>query len=410
MKVSFLTYGCTMNQGDTEVLKGLVTENHPIVGLEESQAVIINSCAVVGTTERKILKKVRTLKGEGKRVLVGGCLSAYSPEKLFQAGADKLITPKGLDEIKSHLGDEEVERRPKLEYPRLRQRESSIAIVPIAEGCLGSCSYCATRKARGSLESFSPSSVVREVKEALGQGHKEIQLTAQDTGCYGFDGGEKLPRLLKRITSLEGGFRVRVGMMNPGFALKILPELVEAYSSPKVYKFLHLPIQSGDDRVLKHMNRGYCVEDFLDIVETFRERYPHLTLSTDVIVGYPGEDEGSFDQTYNLMEELKPEILNITRYSPREKTPAGELPGHHEYVKKERSRKLTSLMEEVGKERNRDFEGRKVRVLVTRKGKGDTLLARSDNYRQVVVREGEIGEFRKVEIKEARSHYLLAER
>lgn len=411
MKVSFLTYGCTMNQGDTEVLKALVAREHTLTKLEESEAVVLNTCAVVGFTERKILKKLRKLKAEGKKVLVAGCLSAYSPKKVLKAGADGVLTPSELAKVNRELGGagEEGASKEKLEYPRLRAGESSIAIVPIAEGCLGRCSYCATRFARGRLKSFSPEAVVKNVKLALAQGYKEIQLTAQDTGCYGFDRGERLPRLLRRLTTLPGNFRLRVGMMNPSFAIRILDGLIGAYRDEKVYKFLHLPVQSGDNRVLEDMRRGYSVEDFKHIAYKFREAYPEMTLATDIIVGYPTESDASFERSLELIEEVKPEVLNITRYSPREGTPAAKLRGHHDYIKKQRSRKLTRLMGKIGSEKNSRLVGRRLKLLITKQGKHGTLLGRSNFYQQVVLEEGRIGEFKEVTVKAARSTYLIGQ-
>lgn len=412
MKVSFITYGCTMNQGDTEILKGIVAKEHQICQEDSADVVVVNSCAVIGFTERKILKKIRELKAKGKKVVVAGCLSAYSPEKVKEAGADEILTPKEIhlinQKINGSLNGSFLKLKDvKIALPKLRHENSAIAIVAIAEGCLGSCSYCATRIARGKLRSFPVDTVVEEVKKAISQGYREIQLTAQDTGVYGFDMGTNLAELLNRITSIPGEFRVRVGMMNPTYAIKILDDLIEAYSSDKIYKFLHLPVQSGSNAVLRHMNRGYTVEEFLYIVRRFRGAFPELTLSTDVIVGYPTETQEDFELTYRLIEELKPDILNITRFSPREGTPAAKLRDIHEFIKKERSRRLTQLMKKIGYEKHRRYVGKKLRVLITKPGKQGTLLARTDNYKQVVLQSGKIGEFTQTIIKKATSTYLV---
>ncbi len=410
MKVSFITYGCTMNQGDTEILKGIVAKEHQICPEDSADVVVVNSCAVIGFTERKILKKIRELKAKGKKVVVAGCLSAYSPEKVKKAGADEILTPKEIHLINQKINGSSLKLEGvKIALPKLRHENSAIAIVAISEGCLGSCSYCATRIARGRLRSFPVDTVVEEVKKAISQGYREIQLTAQDTGVYGFDMGTNLAELLRKIASIPGEFRVRVGMMNPTYAIKILDDLIEAYSSDKIYKFLHLPVQSGSNAVLRHMNRGYTVEEFLEIVRSFRRAFPELTLSTDVIVGYPTETQEDFELTYRLIEELKPDILNITRFSPREGTPAARLRDIHEFIKKERSRRLTQLMKKIGYEKHRRYVGRKLRVLITKPGKNGTLLARTDNYKQVVLQSGKIGEFTEARIKDATSTYLIGE-
>jgi MiaB-like tRNA modifying enzyme len=401
-----------MNQSDTEILKALVAKRHEVVdSLEESDAVVVNSCAVVGFTERKVLKEIKRLKQAGKRVILTGCLPGANPASAQASGADVVLPLKHIAAINSALdGHLAIEAAPvvKSELPKLRHRDSAIAIVAISEGCLGACSYCATRFARGKLRSFPVNSIVKEVESALEQGYREIQLTSQDTAVYGRDIETTLPELLGEIIDLPYEFRVRVGMMNPTYAREIFDELLDAYSNEKIYKFLHLPVQSGDDEVLRHMRRGYRVADFMELVADFRRRFPESTLSTDVIVGYPTESDESFDKTYRLIEEIKPEILNITRFSPRPGTEAAKLRDIHDWIKKERSRRLTKLMRSIGMERNSRYAGKKLRVLVTKHGKGNTLLARSDAYRQVVLKEGEIGEFRDVKIRKVRPTYLIA--
>ena len=412
VKVYFSTYGCTMNQGDTEILRALVARRHEVVGSpEESDAVVVNSCAVVGFTERKVLKEIGRLKQAGKRVVLTGCLPGANPSSAYASGADIVLPLERIADINSAIeGRPAQEAAPliKPELPKLRHHNSAIAIVAISEGCLGACSYCATRFARGRLRSFPVKSIVREVERALEQGYREIQLTSQDTAVYGRDISTSLPELLGELVDLPYEFRIRVGMMNPTYAREIFDGLLDACSSEKVYKFLHLPVQSGCNAVLRHMHRGYRVADFVELVADFRHRFPESTLSTDVIVGYPTESEEAFEKTYRLIEEIKPEILNITRFSPRPGTEAAKLKDMHDWVKKERSRRLTKLMRDIGLERNSRYSRRRLRVLVTKHGKGNTLLARSDAYRQVVLEEGKIGEFREVKIRDVRPTYLIA--
>ncbi|MBO8180605.1 MAG: tRNA (N(6)-L-threonylcarbamoyladenosine(37)-C(2))-methylthiotransferase, partial [Archaeoglobus sp.] len=294
-----------------------------------------------------------------------------------------------------------------LSSQKCRLRNNAIAIVSISEGCLGSCSFCATRFARGRLKSFSMEKIVDEVKSAVKSGFREIQLTSQDTGAYGLDRGKAmLPELLRKISEIEGDFRVRVGMMNPQYAVKILDDLIEAYSSEKIYKFLHIPVQSGDNRVLEDMRRNHTVEDYIEVVEAFRKSFDDVLISTDIIVGFPTETEEAFWGSYELIKETRPDIVNITRFSPRKGTPAARLKDMPGWIKKERSRKLTELMRKVGLENNRRFMGKEVRVLITKEGKNGKNLARMDSYRAVVT-EGEIGEFVKVKIKDCRFNYLL---
>ncbi len=415
VRVYFSTYGCTMNQGDTEVLRALVARRHQVVDSpEKCDAVVVNSCAVVETTERKVLKEVRHHKRCGRRVVLAGCLAAANPGAAAAAGADAVLPPARLAQVEEVLeGKPAAASAPAVrpELPKLRHGDSAIAIVAISEGCLGRCTYCITKRARGRLRSFHPESIRREVEQALEQGYREIQLTSQDTAVYGRDIGTSLPELLGTLTDIEGEFRIRVGMMNPAYAGEVFDELLDAYDSRKVYRFLHMPVQSGSNEVLEHMRRGYRVEDFVELVEEFRRRFPESTLSTDVIVGYPTEGEREFELTRRLIEELKPEILNITRFSPRPGTEAARLRPLRGGVVKERSRRLTSLMRRIALERNRRYLGRSMEVLVTKHGKNGTLLARNSAYRQVVLRgeSAELGDFLRVRVSRVSHTCLFAQ-
>ncbi|MCS7118812.1 MAG: tRNA (N(6)-L-threonylcarbamoyladenosine(37)-C(2))-methylthiotransferase, partial [Archaeoglobaceae archaeon] len=291
--------------------------------------------------------------------------------------------------------------------PKLRSDENSIAIVSIAEGCVGRCSFCATKFARGKLRSFSISKILEEVEKAVKLGFKEIQLTSQDTGCYGLDKGDfLLSELLKGISRIEGDFRVRVGMMNPQHAKEQIERLLEAFESEKIYKFLHIPVQSGDNRVLEDMRRDHTVEDFLEVVDAFRSKF-EITLATDIIVGYPTETEESFWKTHELIEEVKPDMVNITRFSKRKGTPAEKLKEIPGWIVKERSRKLTDLCVRIGLENNRKFIGKSLKVLITSYGK-KWMLARTNSYRAVIT-TGKLGEFKSVKIGTCRHNYLLDE-
>lgn len=413
MRVYFETYGCTMNQGDTEIMRGIVEEKFEIVESPEAcDVAVINSCGVVQRTENKVLRRMHLLRESGKKVLIAGCLPRINYRALKEA--DGIISALSLNLIGEAVekvagGKRYVElsdKAPSKVCVRKHRKEGVIAIVPISEGCLGGCSYCATRFARGRLRSFGTESIVKEVEEAVKHGYREIQLTAQDTAAYGADIGESLPELLHRICRVKGEFRVRVGMMNPGSAQGIADELLECYAEEKLYKFLHLPVQSGDNAVLEKMRRDYCVEDFLEVVRAFRKL--GVTLATDVIVGYPGESEESFSKTYRLVEKIRPDVLNVKRFSPRPGTPAARLKDMPDRIKKERSRKLAALHRKIGLEKNKKLIGREFEVLVTENGKNDTLLARTNYYKQVVLKSGGIGGFEKVRIRDATPTYLVA--
>ncbi len=419
MKVYIETYGCTMNQADSDIMRGLLSREYAFAdSADNADVVIVNTCGVIGFTERKILRRIEEIKRMGKKVIAAGCLARIARKRLEMA--DALVSPDNVhrigEAVKAVLNGKRVEiinvskvDKAEISGVKCRLNENAIAIVSISEGCLGNCSYCATKIARGRLRSFSIEKIVEEVKRVVEMGYREIQLTSQDTGAYGKDKGYRLPDLLEKIAEIEGDFRVRVGMMNPQHAMEILDDLIEAFKSEKIYKFLHLPVQSGDNKILMDMRRNHTVEDFEEVVRAFRKAFDDVLLSTDVIVGFPTESEESFEKTVELVKRVKPDIVNITRFSPREGTLAAKLKDIPDWIKKERSRRLTKICEEIGLENNLRFVGKKMRVLVTKRGKNETLLARTDSYRPVVLEEGRIGEFYKAKVVDAKFNYLVGE-
>jgi MiaB-like tRNA modifying enzyme len=289
--------------------------------------------------------------------------------------------------------------------PKARGNSVS-AIVAMAEGCLSSCSYCSVKLARGDLRSYPLELVAEEAKQAIRAGYKEIKLTAQDTAAYGVDIGADLPALIREISSIPGNFKIRVGMVNPTFAKQILPGLLDAYNDEKVYKFLHIPVQSGDDGVLSSMRRGYTVDEFLELVQAFRGTFEDLQLSTDIIVGFPGEDEKAFAHTCELVRKIKPDNVNVSRFTPMPKTDAARMPQVNGREVAKRSRALAELWHEIGHEINKSYVGRVESGLVVEKGERRGFVVRLSNYKPVLVQEGRPGEFVDVRIVEATPTYL----
>jgi len=425
VRVALVTYGCTMNQSDSDIIRHeLLKAGFELSEVGDAEVVVLNSCGVVEFTERKILETANRLKKEGKKVVIAGCLPRISSRKVREI-ADSAIGPDNLLEIvravESALAGEIYFSISKtgLEKSKLGKcrlwRDSSgakagIAIVSIAEGCVGRCTFCVTRFARGRLRSFSMESIVEEVERAVRQGFVEIQITSQDTGAYGLDRGSyELPELLERICRIEGEFRVRVGMMNPRHAYEMLDDLLNAFSSEKVYKFIHVPVQSGDERILKAMGRNHGVEEYLEVVSAFRRELDQKDsmVSTDIIAGFPGESEESHWKTLDVIRESKPDLVNVTRFSPRKGTPAYRMKDMPDWIKKDRSRAITRLAERIKERRNERLVGRKFRAMVTKKY-GDRVLARLDSYRAVRI-EGdfEIGEVMKVRVTSFTPTHLL---
>jgi MiaB/RimO family radical SAM methylthiotransferase len=249
------------------------------------------------------------------------------------------------------------------------------------------------------------------VQRDVSCGVKEFWLTSQDTACYGKDLGASLPELLQNVCSVEGQFFVRLGMMNPDHVLGMLDELVEAYAEKKVFKFLHLPVQSGDDSVLKLMNRRYSVDEFKQVVSVFRKKMPKLTLSTDVICGFPGETKEAFDNTLKLVEEVEPDVVNVSKFFARPKTPAERLVPLAPTELNRRSRVLSELCKRVSFEKNKLWVGWQGTVLFDERGKEGSFMGRNFAYKPVVVKsiDSLIGKFVDVRVVRAFSTYLEAE-
>lgn len=412
MRVSVEAYGCTLNQGESRLMEELLEDGgHEIVPSEDAQASLIVTCCVIGSTERKMLKRIKELNEKDRKIFVGGCMASIMKEKVRAVSPEAVfVSPKNLEEIIDKVG--EVEGIPARRDRGERPTDSIDAIVPIGQGCTEQCSYCVTRLARGSLESYPEDDLLDVVRRRLLGGSKEIRLTAQDTASYGKDIGTSLPSLLSKVTSLDGEFRVRVGMANITNLLPVLDETLEAYDSEKVYKFLHVPVQSGSDKVLNRMKRRYSVLDFKRVCEAFRERFPDSSISTDIITGFPGETEEDSRSSIELMKEVRPEIINVTRFSAREGTEAFEMddqvPG---WMSKERSRELTKLRMDISLEKNDSLIGDSFRVMTTEYVKEGTTVGRTDSYRPVVLPEHlPLGSFYEVNITSATDAYLNGRR
>jgi len=378
---------------------------------------IYNTCGVKTPTEDRIIGLMKNVP-KTKHLLITGCLPVINLERLrkevnFSGISGPSTGPEIvniLSRVKRGLKVTELRTAWKLE-PLLPNPRSGqlISIIPVAYGCLSSCSYCCVKTARGRLRSYPIEEIATRLRGDVEKGSREFWLTGQDVGCYGHDLGTSLTELLDRISRIDGKFRVRVGMMNPEHLVKIQDELVEAFKSEKIFKFLHIPVQSGDDGILEYMNRAYSVEDIKQIVLAFRERIKRITIATDIIYGFPGENREAFENTIQLLRELKPDVLNISRFSARPRTPLSEarrVPPHEE---KRRSRTLTDLSREIALTQNRGWIGWKGEALIDEIGKGDSWIGRNHAYRPVAIRDERnlLGKFVNVRICEAAPTYLM---
>ena len=409
-------FGCKFNQAEGELIRKILSKNYQEASEKEADFVILKTCGVVEKTERKIIKRALQLKKKGKKIIFAGCLPLISP-KVCKKIADGLVGPTNILDlpkvIKKVLAGKKffsLKQKP-IDKAKLKcfviPKETCVAIIPISEGCLSNCSYCATKLAKGKLRSFKEKEILKNVKLAIFQGAKEIQLTSQDLAIYGVDKGKwALPDLLIEILKIEGDFRVRLGMMNPSGAKKIFKKLLSIMKNKKIYKFLHVPLQSGDNKVLKSMNRNYKIKEFLELVKKFKRKFKNSVLATDIIVGFPTEDEKAFQNTIKIIKKIKPDILHLFRYSRREGTEAIKFRDFPDKVKKERSRILTKIWLEILKEKNKKYLGKEFEALITEK-RENSFLARLNSYKAVILKEGKVGDFVKVKIVGAKPNYLI---
>jgi MiaB-like tRNA modifying enzyme len=402
MQVFVKSFGCSTNLADGEVLAGCLAEaGYKLVNSVTSADVIIyNTCAVKGPTENRIIEILKRVPAN-KKVIIAGCLPLINFERLCkEVRFDGIVGPAAGDRIvevvKRVLNGERVvalegavNAKPSLNLPRLRLNPV-ISIIPVNYGCLGACAYCCVVFARGHLRSYGIQEIVERVKKDLAMGVQEFWITSQDTACYGRDRGMNLAELLNTLCDVEGSFRVRVGMMTPNMVLDILGDLIQAFKNEKIFKFIHLPVQSGDDQILERMRRFYSVEGFKRIVNAFRASFPEMTLATDVICGFPGEDEEAFEKTLQLIGEVKPDIVNVSKFFARPRTAAAEM--QEDFVPfqeiKRRSSFVARLAREVAFEKNQRWVGWTGEIFVDEVGKiSGSWVGRNFAYKPITIRD-----------------------
>ncbi len=413
MNVYLEVYGCTANKSDAAIIKGLVhrNPNNKLVDLlQDADIVVIVTCTVIATTEQRMLHRMRVLRKTGKPVIVTGCMASVQSERILSVLPDAtLVPPHMIHTLFFQYGQKEKTGQFQ-EKPRSPKFfDSLIAPISISEGCRFSCSYCITHFARGLLNSFPISALLKDVTMALHQGCKEIQLTAQDTASYGYDTNSSLSGLLGSLSKIEGEYRIRVGMMNPRSVNNQIDDIANALNNPHIYRFLHLPVQSGDDCILRLMERCYTVKEFVGIVRQFREIIPNVTIATDVIVGFPSETEEQFKATMELLLSIRPDIVNITRFSARPNTVAKVMKGRiPTEIVKDRSKRLSVLCRNLSLEGNKKYIGKKEMILTLERGKNDTIVGRTNSYKPVVIKEPvDLGRFIRVEIVDAKETHLV---
>ncbi|MBR4681126.1 MAG: tRNA (N(6)-L-threonylcarbamoyladenosine(37)-C(2))-methylthiotransferase [Fibrobacter sp.] len=391
--LAVISQGCAANFGDGEkIARVFADEYHVVFGMPEIKtneaqrphAFVLNVCTVKGNAGAlKLLREALSTSPEAK-LFITGCAP-----KDFREEASK-ITDKILYTSLKELG------QGKLTLKRVQGdrdgnktlRESSlVGIVNIEEGCLDACAYCSTRLVKGRLHSYPAADIIQQVKSLVNDGCVEIQLTGQDCGCYGFDTGTNLAELVQQILEeIPGNYKIRLGMGNPRHMMLYLDKLIECFKDERVYKFIHLPVQSGSENILKAMNRKHSADDYVMLAEAFNQ-FPLFTLSTDMIVGFPGESEQDFNDSLDILEKTRPTVCNITRFVARPNTPAyNMLAAVPDQVKHTRSAALAEAFQRIAAENNARWIGLTETVVIEKPGyRKGTYIARNAAYRPVAI-------------------------
>ena len=348
-KIFIKTFGCSANYNNSEIMAGLLIEaGHKIIDKsKDAELVIVNTCTVKLPTENRVKRSIRNFLKLNKKIIVAGCMPEVQKDmlknispKLSFVGVHhtKKIVNAVNNVINGSLVDLTGKRNEtKLNIP-VKRKNSIIQIIQISEGCNGMCTYCIVRLAKGKLFSYPEEEIIKQAKSAVKGGCKEIWLTSQDNSAYGQDINTNLVSLLEKIISIKGDFKIRIGMMDPNNLILILDDLIKLIKSDKIFKFFHIPVQSGNDDILKKMERPYTIKEFKKIIKKLRKETPEITISTDIICGFPSETEEQFNDSVKLIKEIKPDVLNISRFWPRPGTKAALMKNQvHGRITKKRS-------------------------------------------------------------------------
>ncbi len=435
--INLQTFGCTANQNNSEILKGILTQaGYQITNNQDiADIIILNTCVVKQKTENKIKRKIQDLQKEkNKLIIITGCMPETDAKQIKKLNQNTILLGTHhfkdiINLIKNYNENSltqqkqnkflDYQKENKLLLPKIPNNKL-ISICQISEGCLGNCSFCKTRLAKGKLFSYSQDKILKSIESDLKSGAKEIWLTSQDNANYEMDRKNKnqeLPELLNKILSLKHKFKLRLGMVDPNNIYPITDQLIQIYKHPKIYKFLHIPIQSASNKVLKHMNRFYKIEQAQEIIEKFKQEIPNITIATDIIVGYPTETQLDHKKNLDFIKKYKPDIFNLSKISIHKGTALyNQL--KQERLKpipistiKKRTSELMQLHRQTALENKQKFLNKTIKVFINKKLDENLYEARDDNYNIILIntKENLLGKNIKVKIKQIGVHHVVGE-
>ena len=423
--MQYIHYGCKTNQYESNaIIQKFIENGYKLVDFDEkSDVYIVNTCTVTNISDRKSRQILRRAKQKNKDsiLIVIGCYVQVAREKLEEIEEiDILLGNNEKKDILKYLENYKKERQEEItdvmsqkeyvEFGSTTFTEKTRAVIKIQDGCDRFCSYCIIPYARGRVRSRKVEEIQEEITEIAKLGIKEVVLTGIHIASYGKDFKENigLIDLLEKINQIDGIERIRLGSLEPKL---IDEEFAERLSKlNKICPHFHLSLQSGCTEVLKRMNRRYSTEEFKTSVNLLRKKFKDVMLTADVIVGFPGETEEEFNETFEFLKEIKFYKIHVFKYSKRENTKAADMPNQVlPEIKEERSKKVLELSNKIQNEYNREQIGRIVRVLVEEKNekyyKGHTA-----NYMCVMIeteRENIENNIVEVRIKDSQNETLL---
>jgi threonylcarbamoyladenosine tRNA methylthiotransferase MtaB len=404
---AFVTLGCKVNQYDTQVLREVLNRKgyREVPPGQPAELYIVNTCAVTATSERKSRQEIGRLvrKNPEAEVVVTGCYVKADPAVISRMTGVKQVIDK--DKLYHAFGEEDPSHE-----GISRFHDHSRAFLKIEEGCEADCSYCIIPTLRGRVRSKPVEKVLEEARRLVANGYKEIVLTGVHLGAYGRDlGGDTLLEVVEGLHTVNGLYRIRLSSLE---ATEVGEELIDlASSSDRLCPHFHLPLQSGDDGILKAMNRHYTVAEYLRVVDRIKRKVPLPSFSTDVIVGFPGEGAEQFKNTLEVCREVGFSRIHIFPFSPRRGTPAARRSGRcTPQEMQERKKELDTLAQGLALEYKRKFLGREIEVLVEESLSAGTYSGYSERYVKAHFSgtEGLIGQMETVRVEEVFPEYVWA--
>lgn len=417
MRVAFSTFGCKINQYDTELMRReFASRGSTIVSFDDDADVyIINTCTVTSKSDYQCRQAIRSIARRGKtgRVVVTGCYAETRPDELRKIPGVGLVIGNSskssiVDQVAAYIGTDPLPEPQKPDAAFTRTR----GVLKIQDGCDARCSYCIVPAARGRPKSMPPDMVVSEFNGMVSRGCPEVVLTGIHVGCYGedLDIDIDLEGLLRILLVYKGSSRIRLSSIEPQ---ELTPGLISMLGNG-LCRHLHIPLQSGDDSILRAMNRRYTAGFYMDLINRIAKEVPDIGLGADVMVGFPGEGDKEFENTLRLIESLPVTYLHVFSFSPRPGTSALDMKGQvPESVKKERS----AVLRQLGIKKNLDFRtrliGKPLDAVVINKmdDQSGWFLGITDNYVRVVIEgcnEQPAGKNIKIAIKNVDEHKTLA--